>query len=138
MVRRLYVSLLLSAVTLVSVLVRAVAQHMNESGGPCNKPSSTAEEASCFQRASNSADSELNRAYTTVRSVLSPEEQNDLMAAQRVWVKYRDLTCSAEYKLYHGGAGGSVTRLACVAAVTQQKIATLKSTYGWRLKKFGQ
>ena len=107
-------------------------------GVPCNKSSSTAEEASCFQRASESADNELNRIYARVRSVLKPEERNDLMDVQWAWLKYRDLTCAAEYKLYDGGAGGPVTRLACLAAITQERIATLKITYGWRIEKLGR
>jgi uncharacterized protein YecT (DUF1311 family) len=111
---------------------------MNEPGIPCNKSSTTAEEASCFQMASDAADGELNRVYTKVHSVLSPEEQNDLTGAQRAWVKYRDLTCTAEYRLYDGGTAGPVTRLACLAAVTQQRIATLKITYGWRVEKLGR
>jgi uncharacterized protein YecT (DUF1311 family) len=138
MVRRFSTLLLLSAIILGSVHVRAVAQHMNDPGVPCNKSSSTAEEASCFQRASESADNELNRIYARVRSVLKPEERNDLMDVQRVWLKYRDLTCAAEYKLYDGGAGGPVTRLACLAAITQERIATLTITYGWRIEKLGR
>jgi uncharacterized protein YecT (DUF1311 family) len=97
-----------------------------------------AEEASCFQRASDSADTELNNVYAQVRYVLSPKERNDLTDAQRAWTKYRDLTCTAEYKLYDGGTGGPVTRLACLAAVTQERVATLKITYGWRVKKLGR
>lgn len=60
------------------------------------------------------------------------------MDVQRAWLKYRDLTCAAEYKLYDGGAGGPVTRLACLAAITQERIATLKITYGWRIEKLGR
>lgn len=70
-----------------------------------------------------------------MRLILSPEEQNDLLEAQRAWLKYRDLTCTAEYKLYGGGTGGPVTRLACLAAITQERVSTLKTTYGWRLEK---
>jgi uncharacterized protein YecT (DUF1311 family) len=137
-VRCLSVSLLLSAGLLGSVHIRAVAQHMNEPGVPCNKPCTTAAETTCFQIASHAADKELNRVYLRVRSILSPEKLNDLTGAQRAWVKYRDLTCNAEYRLYDGGTGGPVTRLACLAAVTQERIATLNITYGWRVEKSGQ
>lgn len=130
--------LLLSAALLVPVHVRAVAQHMNARGVPCNRPSSTAEEASCFQRASEAADNELNSIYARVRPVLSPEERNDLAEGHKAWLKYRDLTCTAEYKLYKGGTGGPVTRLACLAALTQERVATLKTIYGWRVEKLGQ
>jgi uncharacterized protein YecT (DUF1311 family) len=58
-----------------------------------------------------------------------------LLEAQRAWMKYRDLTCAAEYKLYGGGTGGPVTQMACLAAITQERSATLRTTYGWRLDK---
>lgn len=50
-------------------------------------------------------------------------------------LKYRDLTCTAEYKLYGGGTGGPVTKMACLAAVTRERVATLRTAYGWRLEK---
>jgi uncharacterized protein YecT (DUF1311 family) len=112
-----------------------VAQHMNAPGAPCNKLSTTAQEASCFHKAAEIADQELNRLYARIRSVLPPGDLIDLTEAQRAWMSYRDLTCTAEYHLYGGGTGGPVTRLACVAAITQERTATLKTTYDWRLRK---
>jgi uncharacterized protein YecT (DUF1311 family) len=127
--------LLLFALFFSSACSRAMAQHMNAPGVPCNRPSSTVQEANCFARASDAADKELNNFYGRVRSVLTPEEQKDLMKAQRAWVKYRDLTCIAEYNLYGGGTGGPVTQMACLSAVTQERVATLRITYGWRIEK---
>jgi uncharacterized protein YecT (DUF1311 family) len=114
---------------------QAFSQHMNAPGVPCNKPSSTAEEVSCFQRSLETADNELNRVYTRTRSALSSEQQRELNVAEQNWMKYRDSTCNAEYKLYGGGTGGPVTRLACLAAITQQRVDTLKTTYGWKIEK---
>jgi uncharacterized protein YecT (DUF1311 family) len=127
--------LLSSAVLLGSGYDRAFAQHMNAAGVFCNKPSTTAAEAACFATSAETADRELNRLYEQVRSVLDTEERNDLLEAQRAWLKYRDLTCAAEYNLYGGGTGGPVTRSACMAAVTTGRIVTLKATYGSRLEK---
>jgi uncharacterized protein YecT (DUF1311 family) len=128
--------LFLSGFVLAAGYPGAFAQHMNAPGVPCNKPSTTVEGASCFYRASESADRQLNRVYADVRSVLTTKEQDDLRKAQRAWMSYRNLTCTAEYNLYEGGTGGPVTRLACLAAVTQERVATLKTTYGWRVEKF--
>jgi len=113
----------------------AHAQHMNAPGSPCNRPSTTPEEYGCFAKASVTADRALNALYTKVRTVLSPEESRDLLEAQRAWIKYRDLTCNAEYKLYGGGTGGPVTQQACLLAITEERITTLKTTYEWRLDK---
>lgn len=132
---RLASSLLASALLLCAPRTQALGQHMNAPGVSCNRPSSTAEEADCFAKASDAADRELNGLYAQVRSALGPEERSDLLEAQRAWLKYRDLTCTAEYNLYGGGTGGPVTRLACLAAITQERISTLRTTYGWRLEK---
>jgi len=132
---RLASSLLVSALLLCAACTQVLGQHMNAPGVSCNRPSSTVEEADCFARASDAADKELNGLYAQVRSVLGPEERSDLLEAQRAWLKYRDLTCTAEYKLYGGGTGGPVTRMTCLAAITQERTATLRTTYGWRLEK---
>jgi uncharacterized protein YecT (DUF1311 family) len=128
-------SFLFAALFVCSASTPALAQHMNAPGVSCNKPSSTVEEAGCFARASDAADKELNSLYARVRPVLSTEERSDLLEAQRAWLKYRDLTCTAEYKLYGGGTGGPVTWMACLAAITEERVATLRTTYGWRLEK---
>jgi uncharacterized protein YecT (DUF1311 family) len=129
-----------SVVVFASLLIHtwALAQHMNAPGVPCNRPSTTAEEASCFQRSSETADRELNRVYARVRSALSFEEQKDLRVAEQYWMKYRDATCKAEYNLYGGGTAGPVTRMACLTAITQQRVVTLNTTYGWRVGKLAR
>ena len=128
-------SFLFSALFVCSASTPALSQHMNAAGVSCNQPSSTVEEAGCFARASDAADKELNSLYAKARTVLNTEERNDLLEAQRAWLKYRDLTCTAEYKLYGGGTGGPVTRMACLEALTRERVATLRTTYGWRLEK---
>jgi uncharacterized protein YecT (DUF1311 family) len=129
---RLQLSLFTAASLSLLIPAAGWAQHMNTPGVPCNQPSSTVAEADCFAKAFDAADKDLNAIYARVRSVLSPEERADLLEAQRAWLKYRDLTCTAEYKLYGGGTGGPVTRMACLAALTQERVATLRTTYGWR------
>lgn len=114
---------------------QAFAQHMNLPGLPCNRPSTTAAEYGCFAKASAAADKDLNMLYTRVQAVLAPEERRDLMEAQRAWLRYRDLTCTAEYKLYGNGTGGPVTQQACLAVITQERLVALKATCGWRLEK---
>jgi uncharacterized protein YecT (DUF1311 family) len=128
--------LLISAIFLCWACGQAAAQHMNNPDMPCNRPSSTAEESACFASAADAANKDLNSYYARIRSILSLEERNDLVGAQRAWLKYRDLTCTSEYKLYEGGTGGPVTRLACLAAVTKERVATLRTTYNWRLEKW--
>ena len=108
---------------------------MNVKGVPCNKPSSNAEETQCFYRAYRAADKDLNQLYAQVIKAVEPEDQQRLRDAQRLWIQYRDATCTAEKALYEGGTGGPTTYNACMEATTRQRMAELQTTYGWRLEK---
>ena len=122
----------------LSVAVSAKAQHMNAATAPCRGISGTVELYGCFSKAFDRADSDLNRVYGQIRGVLQPADQERLLEAQRLWLQYRDATCSAERELYGQGTGGPPTYVACREALTRERIATLKTTYGWRLEKFSK
>ena len=115
----------------------SAAQHMNAADAPCRSPASNAEETLCFITASKAADKQMNQTYTRVRQVLSPDEQQDLQQAQRLWLKFRDANCSAERNLYGQGTASAMVHAACLEAETRQRTAELKTMYGWRLEKFG-
>ena len=44
----------------------------------------------CYAEALEAWDAELNRVYQELRVILSPEEKDRLLAAQRAWLAYRD------------------------------------------------
>ncbi len=116
----------------------ANAQHMNAPDSPCKGPASNAEMTACFISASKTADERLNRIYRRIREVLSADEQQEMQAAQRLWLKFRDANCSAERDLYAGGSAAPMVYAACVEADTRQRTNDLKVMYGWRLEKFGK
>ena len=110
----------------------AAAQHMNATHAPCQKTSGvTAELDNCFGNAYRAADVQLNRLYKQIRQVLTPDEQQQLITAQRLWVQFRDATCSAESDLYKGGDAESPAYSACLEEETRLRVADLKTTYGW-------
>jgi uncharacterized protein YecT (DUF1311 family) len=111
------------------------AQHMNAKDGPCQIPSSGAEETACFASALRKSDTELNQLYRRVQSVVDGEELVKLRAAQRLWLQFRDANCGAEQELYSGGSAFSMVKLACLEAVTRHRAEELKLMYGWRLEK---
>lgn len=119
-------------------LGRANTQHMNAPNSPCNTPASNADVTVCFISASKTADERLNKIYSRIREVLSADEQRDLQAAQRLWLKFRDANCSAERNLYAGGSAAPTVYAACIEADTRQRTGDLKAMYGWRWKKFGK
>jgi uncharacterized protein YecT (DUF1311 family) len=111
---------------------------MNSPIAPCRGVASTVAMYNCFAKAFDRADGELNRVYDQIQSVLQPEDQKRILVAQRIWLQYRDATCSAERGLYEGGTGGPPTEVACREALTRERIDVLKTTYGWRLEKFSK
>jgi uncharacterized protein YecT (DUF1311 family) len=107
------------------------AQHMNAVGAPCRGPASGAETTQCFSQAYESADRELNLVYGRIRGKLTPTEANQLQAAQRLWIQYRDANCAAERDIYSGGSAMYMVYEACLEADTQQRIKELKTIYDW-------
>ncbi len=123
--------LLLVAICICSCSI-AEAQHMNAAGAPCQKTSGvTIALDNCFARAYRTADDQLNQLYKQIRQVLTPDQQQQLVAAQRLWLQLRDATCRAESDLYKGGDAESPAYSACLEGETRQRTADLKTTYGW-------
>ena len=116
----------------------SLAQHMNAADAPCRSAGSNAEETQCFVTASQAADKRLNETYTRVRQALSPDEQEQLQEAQRLWLKFRDANCTAERSLYGSGTAAPMVYAACVEADTRQRTIELNTMYGWRVAKLGK
>jgi uncharacterized protein YecT (DUF1311 family) len=108
------------------------AQHMNAADAPCQKTSGvTIALDNCFASAYRAADAQLNQLYKQIRQVLTPDQQQQLLAAQRLWLQLRDTTCEAESDLYKGGTAESPAYAACLEGETRQRTADLKTIYGW-------
>lgn len=71
------------------------------------------------------ADAELNAAYREIMAQASPAGRHRLRAAQRAWITFRDLDCTARA----GSRGGSFHPAAlslCLEAATDARTATLR------------
>jgi uncharacterized protein YecT (DUF1311 family) len=101
---------------------------------PCKARASNAEMTACFISASKTADERLNKTYNHIRVVLFADEQRDLQAAQRLWLKFRDANCSAERNLYGGAAQRQRSILLASTRIFDSAQVTLKQcTVGvWR------
>ncbi len=128
---------ILALIVLVTSFGQGSAQHMNAKDAPCQRGSG-AEETRCFTEEAHRADLDLNLLYNKIRQVLSPTEQPQLQAAQRLWIEFRDANCAAERDLYGGGSAAPMVYEACLAADTRQRTAELNVMYGWRLEKFAK
>jgi uncharacterized protein YecT (DUF1311 family) len=123
-------------VAFLSFAAPSAGQHMNAKDAPCRTPSSNAEQTQCFVSASHNADVKMNQIYEQVRKVLGAEEQKELQATQELWVKFREVNCSAERHLYAGGSAAPAVYAACMESDTRQRTTELKTMYGWRVAKF--
>ena len=73
-------------------------------------------------------DKELNKAYGTLKSKLSPQRQKELKISQRLWIKYRD----AEFKLINNnwdrpsfGSSFAVSRGDYSSAIIKKRLMQL-------------
>jgi len=125
----------------VIVLLSAVnplhAQHMNATDAPCKVAGTGVDQANCLNRAAKKADADLNDVYRRIIEILASGDRQKLQSAERIWLTYRDQTCAAERDLYEGGTGGLAAYPACLEALTRHRIRDLKTTYWWKVEKFG-
>jgi uncharacterized protein YecT (DUF1311 family) len=109
----------------------ARAQHMNSAGAPCRNVAVTLAMENCFDKAYKAADSALNQMYGQISKVVQPDELQQLKVAQRLWIQFRDATCTAESDLYKGGTASAPAYSACLEEITRQRTADLETIYGW-------
>jgi uncharacterized protein YecT (DUF1311 family) len=123
---------LITAILAANLPVRA--QHMNEKDSPCAGIAVTADLASCLVNAREAADAQLNAAYRRLREKLNAADRQRLVAAQRLWIQYRDANCAAERDLYEGGTAAPPAYLACLEAMTRARKKELAVIYVVKLK----
>jgi uncharacterized protein YecT (DUF1311 family) len=109
----------------------ARAQHMNSAGAPCRNVAVTLALENCFDKAYKTADSGLSQRYSEISKVLQPDDLQRLKVAQRLWIQFRDATCTAESNLYNGGTASAPAYSACLEELTRQRTEDLKTIYGW-------
>jgi uncharacterized protein YecT (DUF1311 family) len=60
---------------------------------PCGDKTSTLAVVECVQAKTNVADQRLNAAYKALQARIDAAQRQPLLAAQRLWVQYRDANC---------------------------------------------
>jgi len=118
-----------------AIAAQALAQHMNAKDAPCRDAVITSEAAECFSRAARAQDQALTALLGRVRPATGGDELKLLNRAQAAWVQYRQLSCDGEYAMYEGGTAAPVARLACLEALTRERIKQLHAAYNWRVEK---
>ena len=60
---------------------------------PCGDKTSTLAVVECVQAKTNVADQRLNAAYKALQARIDSAQRQPLVAAQRLWLQYRDANC---------------------------------------------
>ena len=86
---------------------------------------STYEIVECLKAKTGQWDKRLNAAYQKALEDAQPKQREQLRAAQRLWIQYRDANC-----LYYGLGEGTIARIEagyCMKDLTQARAQELES-----------
>lgn len=92
---------------------------MDASGGV------TASVLECIQDETEQQDARLNWVYKVLSRQLSAERRQELLVAQRLWIKYRDANCGF-YLDPEGGSMAAIMASDCVMQMTLQRASELQ------------
>jgi uncharacterized protein YecT (DUF1311 family) len=91
---------------------------------PCGKETSTLAVVECVQEKINAADRRLNAAYKALQAQIDAAQRQPLLAAQRLWVQYRDANCG-----FYGTQDGSIRQVQaaeCIRSMTEDRARELE------------
>ncbi len=95
---------------------------MDKSGGV------TVEMLNCIDEELVTQDGRLNGAYKKLTKQLAAARKSQLVAAQRLWVQYRDANCEF-YSDPEGGTAAAIARNECVLTQTAMRAKELENLY---------
>ena len=91
---------------------------------PCGDKTSTPAVVECVQAKTNVADQRLNAAYKALQARIDAAQRQPLLAAQRLWVQYRDANCG-----FYGVQDGSIRQVQaaeCIRSMTEDRARELE------------
>ncbi len=114
------------AIGLAAVLALVSVAHAGDQGEPeqsCD--GNTYQMVECLNAKTAQWDKRLNIAYQKAVQDAVPAQRDQLRAAQRLWIQYRDANC-----LYYGLGEGTIARLdagECMRSMTEARAKELAS-----------
>ncbi len=74
------------------------------------------------------ADVELNEVYKQLMTMLDKKEKQQLIIAEKAWLKFRDSHCKFEAQQYDGGSIQPLIYSTCLEDLTKKRIAEIKAS----------
>lgn len=93
----------------------------------CINPSTNIEYKECAARAYQASDKKLNQVYKLILATLKGKEQQRLIAAQSIWIKFRDANCDFELYRNRTGTGYLGFLSNCLERMTKARIDELEN-----------
>ena len=94
---------------------------------PCANAQTQTEMTICAGKEYKAADVVLNQVYRQLVAMLDEEEKSQLKEAQTAWLKYRDTNCDFVADQYKGGTMRPMILGYCLAEMTSNRTAELRS-----------
>jgi uncharacterized protein YecT (DUF1311 family) len=108
-----------------SLCFAASAAHAGDQGDPARScDGSTFEMVECLKGKTAQWDKRMTNAYQQALKDAAPQQHDQLRAAQRLWVQYRDANC-----LYYGMGEGTIARIEageCMRSMTEARARELE------------
>jgi uncharacterized protein YecT (DUF1311 family) len=118
-------ALLKTSVAVLSICLLASAADAGDQGDPaqtCN--GNTFEMVECLKAQTAQWDKRMTLAYQQAMKDAAPQRRDQLRAAQRLWIQYRDANC-----LFYGLEEGTIARLdagECMRSMTEARARELE------------
>jgi uncharacterized protein YecT (DUF1311 family) len=112
-------SLIIATLCALVSTVLATAAQAGDQGDPRSCDGSTAEMVECLKAQTAQWDKRMTIAYQQVMKNAAAAQRDQLRAAQRLWIQYRDANC-----LYYGMGEGTIARVdagECLRRMTEAR-----------------
>jgi uncharacterized protein YecT (DUF1311 family) len=110
---------------IASIVALASAAHAGDQGDPEKScEGNTFEMVECLKTRTAQWDKRMTVAYQQALKDAVPQQRDQLRAAQRLWIQYRDANC-----LYYGMGEGTIARIdagECMRNMTQARARELE------------
>ena len=98
--------------------------------GPCDAAMTQLDLNQCYGDQFRKADAHLNKVYANLIKQMRGEiAVQKLKAAEKAWIRYRDLHCEGAKSEFDGGSMSPMVWAQCMAMTTEHRIEELKAAY---------
>jgi uncharacterized protein YecT (DUF1311 family) len=87
----------------------------------CGNPKTQSDMSRCAANDLDRETKKINQTYSTLRTKLSPKQQQDFKAVQLAWIKFKDLDCKFQASGVAGGSAYPMIVSACLTSRTIQR-----------------